>query len=162
MYVAARRRGARPLEETWLVRDNARDFAGLANYSDGYRPGARRFDVGETCVTTVLPGAIAALEQLEAWGLQRIADSLAVVNARIVEDLTRRGFEVPAARAPHLFGARLPEGFRGDLAAELAARDVHVSRRGTSLRFAPHLHVTEADLAQLSAALDAAVARAPA
>ena len=50
MYVAPRWRDARPLEETWLARAHAEDFATLVNYSDVYRPGARRFDVGETCV----------------------------------------------------------------------------------------------------------------
>jgi hypothetical protein len=35
----------------------------------------------------------------------------------------------------------------------LREQGVFVSRRGSSIRFAPHLHVTEADLAQLAAAL---------
>jgi len=78
MYVAPRWRGARPLEETWLARDGADDFASLVHTSDRYRPGARRFDGGETCVTTVLPGAIAALEQLSHWGVARVAASRAI------------------------------------------------------------------------------------
>jgi len=32
LYVAERWRSARPLEETWLARDDARDFTALANY----------------------------------------------------------------------------------------------------------------------------------
>jgi len=155
MYVAPRWRDARPLEEVWMARTGAEDFAGLVNYSDTYKPGARRFDVGETCVTTVLPGAVAALEQLKAWGVERIAESLAALNARIADAAEAAGFRPPPAdrRAPHLFGARLPEGYEGDLVARLAGQGVFVSRRGNSVRFGPHLHVTEADLDQLAKAL---------
>jgi selenocysteine lyase/cysteine desulfurase len=155
MYVSPRWRDARPLEETWLARAHAEDFATLVNYSEVYRPGARRFDVGETCVNTILPGAIAALEQLKAWGVVRIAESLKAISAGIVPELEAQGFAVPPAerRAPHMFGATLPAGRNDDVAASLREHGVFVSRRGSSIRFAPHLHVTEADLAQLAAAL---------
>ncbi|WP_309645914.1 aminotransferase class V-fold PLP-dependent enzyme [Phenylobacterium sp.] len=151
MYVAPAWRQARPLEETWLVRDNARDFNNLAQYSDGYRDGARRFDVGETCVTTVLPGAIAALEQLQAWGVAEIAESLGAVNAQIAGRLESLGFTLPPAelRCLHMFGARVPEGFDGDLVGALRGRNVFVSQRGSAVRFAPHLHVTEEDVGRL-------------
>jgi hypothetical protein len=52
-----------------------------------------------------------------------------------------------------MFGATLSEGHDQDVAACLREQGVFVSRRGQSIRFAPHLHVTEADLAQLTAAL---------
>lgn len=157
MYVAPAWREARPLEETWLVRDNARDFANLVRYSDAYRPGARRFDVGETCATTVLPGALAALEQLEAWGVPAIAEALGEVNARIAERLEALGFTLPPAqlRCPHMFGARMPEGLSGDLVGALRARSVFVSQRGSSVRFAPHLHVTYGDVGSLLDGLEA-------
>src|ERR1700722_9251594 len=155
MYVAPRWRDARPLEETWLARAHAEDFATLVNYSDVYRPGARRFDVGETCVSTILPGAIAALEQLKAWGVGRIAESLKAVCDQIVPELEAQGFAVPRAsrRAPHMFGARLLSGRNDDVAARLREQNVFVSRRGSSIRFSPHLHVVEADLIQLADAL---------
>jgi selenocysteine lyase/cysteine desulfurase len=158
MYVAPRQQSCRPLEETWLARTGAEDFAGLVNYSDAYKPGARRFDVGETCVGTVLTGAVAALEQLQAWGVDAIADSLGALNRRIADQLADLGCEVPPEplRGPHLFGAKLPAHYEGDLVGDLKGRNVFVSRRGASVRFAPHLHVTEADLDQLFAALQAA------
>ena len=58
LYVSEPWRSARPLEETWLARLNAEDFTALVKYSDTYMPGARRFDVGEKCSATILPGAI--------------------------------------------------------------------------------------------------------
>jgi len=39
----------------------------------------------------------------------------------------------------------------------LRAQQVYISQRGASLRFAPHLHVTEADIDQLAAALQRAL-----
>lgn len=161
MYVAEPWRNARPLEESWISRDNALDFTSLARYSDVYRAGARRFDVGETGVLTLLPGLAAALEQIEAWGIGNIAGSLAAVNQRIADHLEGLGFELPekSQRCPHMLGARLPAGFRGNLVADLRARDVYISQREQSLRFAPHLWVDDADVERLFEALDALIRR---
>jgi selenocysteine lyase/cysteine desulfurase len=158
LHVSARWRDARPLEESWLARGNAADFAALVNYSDTYMPGARRFDVGEKC-TAILPGAIAALEQVKAWGVDNIAQSLARINARIGAELEQLGFRLPedSQRCPHMFGAQLPEGYAGDLVGELKARNVHISRRGSALRFSPHLHVNEQDFDRLVSGLRALV-----
>jgi selenocysteine lyase/cysteine desulfurase len=156
MYVSEAWRGARPLEESWLVRDNAADFTSLAKYSDNYLKGARRFDVGETGVLTLLPGVIAALEQIEAWGIENIASSLSLINHRISSHLEPLGFTLPAAaqRCPHMFGARLPQGYEGNLVAELRKRDIYISQRESSLRFAPHLWVDDHDVTRLLGALD--------
>jgi selenocysteine lyase/cysteine desulfurase len=159
MYVAERWREARPLEETWLARTGASDFSALVRSSGRYMPGARRFEVGEKC-TAILPGAIAALEQLKAWGIDNIAASLAEINRRIAARLEALGFRLPPAarRCPHMFGASMPQNYSGDLVGTLRRGNVFVSQRGSSVRLAPHLHVTEADIAQLSDALEAALA----
>jgi selenocysteine lyase/cysteine desulfurase len=158
MYVADRWRDARPLEETWLSRVNAADFSALVEYSDIYMPGARRFDVGEKC-TAMLPGAIAALEQLQAWGVGNIARVLGEINDRIAARLEALGFALPPSshRCPHIVGARVPQGLTGDFVGSLRAKQVFISQRGSSIRIAPHLHVTEADVEQQLAALDVVV-----
>jgi selenocysteine lyase/cysteine desulfurase len=159
LYVAAPWRDARPLEETWLARVNAADFSALVDYSDTYLPGARRFDVGEKC-TAILPGAIAALEQLQAWGVADVARTLSQINDRIASRLDALGFALPplSQRCPHFIGARLPQGLAGNLVGSLRAQQVFISQRGSSIRVAPHLHVTELDIEQFLAALDVAVA----
>jgi selenocysteine lyase/cysteine desulfurase len=158
LYVAPSWRDSRPLEEAWLARENAENFAALVKYSPVYKPGARRFEMGEKC-TTALPGAIAALEQLSAWGVTNIAHSLNGINVRIAAQLESLGFGVPeaAARCPHMFGARLPMGFQGNLVGALAAQNIFISQRGDAMRFSPHLYVTDADIARLLAALENAV-----
>jgi selenocysteine lyase/cysteine desulfurase len=156
IYVAPRWRQARPLEEVWLARTNAENFAELVNYSDTYMAGARRFDVGEKCTATLLPGAIAALEQIRDWTVKGIGESLAAINGRIQERLEALGFGLPPRdqRCPHMFGAKLPAGVTGDIVGGLRKKGVYVSQRGSAIRFAPHLHVTDADVGQLLAALD--------
>ncbi len=151
LYVSPRWRDARPLEETWLARENAADFTALVNYSGFYMTGARRFDVGEKCTPTILPGAIAALEQIREWGIGNIAETLAVVNGRIAGYLEQVGFSLPEAgyRCPHMFGVQLPEGNEGNLVQELKLKDVYISQRGNALRLAPHLHINDLDVDRL-------------
>jgi 4-aminobutyrate aminotransferase-like enzyme len=52
-----------------------------------------------------------------------------------------------------MFGARLLEDCRVNFVAELAKRKIFISQRGNALRFAPHLHVSEADIERLLAVL---------
>lgn len=151
LYVSAQWRDSRPLEETWLARENADDFTALVKYSDNYMNGSRRFDVGEKCTSTILPGAITALEQIDRWGVSNIADSLSIINKRIGTHLEQLGFQLPldSQRCPHMFGALLPSHYKGNLVAELKAKNIFISQRGNSLRFAPHLHINETDLDRL-------------
>jgi selenocysteine lyase/cysteine desulfurase len=156
LYVSERWRNARPLEESWLARERAEDFANLARYSDTYMAGARRFDGGQKCSSTILPGTIAALEQIQAWGIENIAATAAATNATIAGHLQRLGFKVPAEarRSPHMFGAQLPDTYQGNIVAELRKRDIYISQRGNSLRFSSHLHVDAHDVDRLVRALD--------
>ncbi|MBN1855625.1 MAG: aminotransferase class V-fold PLP-dependent enzyme [Dehalococcoidia bacterium] len=156
LYVAEQWRSARPLEESWQARSNAMDFTSLATYSDTYMPGARRFEVGEKCTPTILPGAIAALEQIGMWGVANIAETLSAINSRIAIHLEQLGFQLPdeAQRCPHLLGALLPKGQTGNLVTALKERNIYISQRGNALRFAPHLHINGNDEERLLAALD--------
>lgn len=161
LYVGQQWRNARPLEEHWQARENAEDFTALTKYSDTYMPGARRFDVGEKGSRNILPGSIAALEQIKAWGIDNVAASLAITNAKIIDCLVDLGFDIPPAdqRSPHMFGARLPSTFQGNLVAELKQCDIYISQRGDALRFAPYLHVTDYDVDRLLEALRGLVPR---
>lgn len=156
LYVSEQWRSARPLEETWLARYNAEDFTSLVKYSDTYMTGARRFDVGEKCTATILPGAIAALEQIRAWGVENIAAALSTINSTIAVHLEQLGFQLPAEaqRCPHMFGVQLPNEHIGNLVADLKKRNIYISQRGNALRFAPHLHVSRHDVNRLMEALD--------
>jgi len=156
MYVSEKWRNARPLEESWQARENAEDFGSLVNSSDKYMTGARRFDVGQKGTPTILPGVIAALEQIKAWGIENISDSLFGINKRIADHLSALGFQLPdsSQRSPHMFGAIIPDKYKGDLISELSKRKIYISQRGNSVRFSPHLHISENDIERLLATLD--------
>jgi selenocysteine lyase/cysteine desulfurase len=155
LYVSEQWRDARPLEESWQSRSNAKQFASLANYSDTYMPGARRFEVSEKC-TAILPGAIAALEQIGTWGVENIAETLSAINSRIGRHLERLRFTLPAEaqRCPHMLGALLPEGQTSDLVSALRKENIYISQRGNALRFAPHVYINSNDENRLFEALD--------
>lgn len=154
LYVDPRWHGERPLEESWLARSNAQDFTRLADYCAEYRAGARRYDVGETCVTTVLPGAIAALRQIEQWGIAGIVARLGAITDRIAAAVAPLGYDIlaPHFRSRHILGLSVA-GDPQDLIGLLRARNIHVSQRGDAIRIAPHLHVTDSDVDRLIEAL---------
>jgi len=151
MYVSERWRNARPLEESWQARENAEDFGSLVNSSDKYMSGARRFDVGQKGTPTILPGVIAALEQIKDWGIDHISDSLLGINNRIADHLSSLGFQLPdsSQRSPHMFGAIIPDRYKGNLVSELSKKKIFISQRGNSVRFSPHLHISEQDITRL-------------
>jgi selenocysteine lyase/cysteine desulfurase len=154
-YVAPARQDGVPLEENWLNREGSRNFARLVDYREGYRSGARRFDVGEASNFILAPIAAAALDQLLEWSVESIAASLEAFTAAIADWAVESGFAVAPRifRSPHLIGLHKPGGFPDDLPARLAREKVFVSVRGDSIRVAPHVYNTHLDLERLFAVL---------
>lgn len=152
-------RAGRPLEHSWITRKGSEDFASLVDYVDGYQPGARRFDVGETSNFALVPMLLAALDQIAAWGVDSIQATTRRLTDRLVERAAPLGFAAAPAdlRAGHLVGLRAQAGFAPDLPARLAAADVHVSVRGDAVRVAPHLYNEAADIDRLLEVLATAV-----
>jgi len=159
LYVAPAHQDGRPLEQNWIARAGSEDFARLIDYQDRYQPGARRFDVGERSNFALLPVGIVGLEQLLAWGVDRIAATLAAKTAVIAERAAGLGLRTGPAqlRAGHYLGLRFPGGAPPQLPERLAEQQVYVSVRGASLRVTPHLYNDEADIERLFAVLHAAL-----
>ncbi|HKJ20399.1 MAG TPA: aminotransferase class V-fold PLP-dependent enzyme [Woeseiaceae bacterium] len=160
LYVDDRYLDGVPIEEPWMSRAGAEDFSRLADFTDAYQPGARRFDVSEKSSFSNIAGALAALQKLEKWGITNVSKSLATTNARIADILSGHGFETMAAadRAPHFQGARLPATDPRKLAEQLVDNNVYASVRGDYLRVAPHLYTDDEDLARFDSVLGAALA----
>jgi selenocysteine lyase/cysteine desulfurase len=159
LYVAPQRRDGVPLEENWISRLGAEDFAGLVDYEDRYQPGARRFDVGQRSHFETTPMAIAALRQLLEWGVPRIAATLQRTTGRIEQEVHAMGLPLTSRdRGPHMLGVRLPAPARRRVAAALTGANVFAGVRGASLRVSPHLWTTDQDVDRLVAALADALA----
>lgn len=148
-----------PIEEAWMDREGAEDFSQLADFTDAYQPGARRFDMSEKSSFSNIAGAVAALQKLDEWGIPTIAKTLAATNERLAEILSGHGFETMAAdlRAPHFQGARLPATDPRLLASRLVESKVFASVRGDYLRVAPHLYTDDVDLARFDEVLGMAL-----
>ena len=159
LYVAPSLRDGEPLEENWISRAGADDFIGLIDYQDDYMPGARRFDVGQHSNFHLVPMAIAAMDQIEEWGVSRIGATLVAVTGEIAERATKLGIAVPPIerRAPHIIGLELPVPAARRAAAALEAANVVVSRRGSALRIAPHLHNSREDVDRLLTSIASAL-----
>ena len=136
------------MEENWLNRAGSEDFAGLVDYQDEYRPGARRFDVGEASNFILSPIAVAALQQILDWKVENIAGSLRTKTNLIAARAKKLGLRVAdaQARSPHLLGLSMRNSLPRDLSSLLAREKVYVSVRGNSIRVSPHLYNTEEDV----------------
>lgn len=155
LYVAPRWQGGKPIEENWLNRAGSEDFAQLVDYTEAYQPGARRFDFGECANPPLLKGACAALDVIDGWGVAHIADTLRSNSIAIADAATALGLTAAPVgkRAPHFLSLAFPGAVPGGLVERLAAANIFVSLRGTSLRVTPHLYNDEDDFAALLAAL---------
>jgi selenocysteine lyase/cysteine desulfurase len=149
LYVAPRwREYGVPLEQSWMTRAGSDDFSSLVDYSEEYRAGARRFDMGEFSQFVLVPMAIAALQQVLAWGVERIEAELSPMTERVAQLAAESNYSVvPAAdRAPHLIGVRFRGGISAELPKALQEAGVYVSIRGDSIRVAPHLYNEPKDI----------------
>ena len=156
MYVAERwhSQGV-PLEESWLLREGSESFAGLVSYTDTYKPGAARFSQGESAQLYLTAMALAALEQIERWTPSRIQQQLGEWTSELAARIEPLGLTCAdsANRMGHLLGLRAERGLPENLVTQLAERDIYVAVRGSSIRVAPHLHSTAADMDRLVTAL---------
>jgi selenocysteine lyase/cysteine desulfurase len=155
LYVAPRHHAGRPIEHNWINRAGSEDFAGLTRYRDDFQPGARRFDMGEKANPPLLLGASVGLDYLLEFGVEAIAETLAARTEAIADRAAALGFEAApiGVRAAHFLSLGFPGAVPEGLTERLAARAVHVSLRGTSLRVTPHLYNDDADADALIAAL---------
>ena len=159
LYVDDRYFDGVPIEEAWMGREGAEDFSRLAEFTDNYQPGARRFDMSAKSSFSNIAGALAAQRLLDEWGVGTICETLIEKNVRIAKILEGHGFETTSAdeRAPHFQGARLPATDPRELAARLIDNGVYASVRGDHLRVAPHLYTDDEDLARFDHVLGAAL-----
>ena len=163
MYVAPKWQQGKPLEESWIQRDNARDFSGLVRYTDGYELGARRFDMGERSNFALLPAAIRAMEQLLTWGVRDISETLGALSRRLIESTRNLGMITPPerVRAPHYVCLRFVSATAppAALLENLVKERIYVSVRASSVRVTPHVYNSEEDIDRLVDVLNRGVSR---
>jgi selenocysteine lyase/cysteine desulfurase len=164
LYAAEQHRQGQAIEQNWILRADSEDFARLVDYRDELQPGARRYDVGQRTNFELTPMAIAALQQILDWRVDRIADTLRDVTGQIAARAQELGLApLPDdQRGPHMLGISLPEAARSRTLSALLEKGCYAAIRGGSLRLAPHLHVTDRDVESLIAGLRIATSSATA
>jgi len=154
LYVAPKRQGGRPLEQGPWSRLHAEVSTRRLEYIEAWEAGARRYDMGERSNFTLMPMAIAALEQLLEWQVERIAATLSAGTDAIARRAADLGLGSARLRAGHFIGLRFPRGAPDGLAERLAQERIYVSLRGSSLRVTPHLYNRPAEIERLFAVLE--------
>lgn len=155
LYVGEAHRGGTPIEENWLQRAGSEDFARLVDYVDEYRPGARRFDVGERSAFELTKAASASLAMIRDWTILGVSARLGKVTARIEAAARDLGLATTSGplRCPHILGLALPPAAADKAAGIFRAANVQVGFRGRAIRIAPHMYTNAADVDRLVCAL---------
>lgn len=160
LWIAPEYRSGTPFEHNWINRADSQDFARLADYQDGFQPGARRFDVGQRTNFILTPMAIAALSQILDWRVDCIAATLQITTDRIERWARKHDLApLPAReRGPHMLEVGIPADAMARVGQRLLENNVFVGVRGaTGLRVSPHLYTTDDDLERLFDALTRAL-----
>lgn len=150
-YIHERFHSGSPIEESWSNRVNYRTFHALTDYVDDYRPGAARFNVGETSNFILSPILLDGLKQVNAWGPHNIQDYCSQLKGKLVDGLSNQGIILDSEESSnHLFSISLPEGF--DIASvqkELMENKIYTSLRGSSIRVSLNAFNDEMDTQKL-------------
>ncbi len=86
------------LEYSWLAKQGSEDFTNLVNYRNEYRPGARRFDMGEYSSFIHIPMAIEAVNQVLDWGVDNVRIQLFSLT-QYIEKASHRYWRTISGRA---------------------------------------------------------------
>jgi selenocysteine lyase/cysteine desulfurase len=165
LYVAKRRQGMVPLEQTSHGRRAVRAEAPVYLADAAYVGDARRFDMAERDHFVSLEMASIGMELMTDWGAAAIAERLGALSDRLITGL--RGADLalatpnPAARAPHVVSLTFPAGIPPRLVADLAAEQIHVAPRLGRLRISPHVYNDEEDIDRCVEALIRSLRRGP-
>ena len=159
IYVAPRHHAGRPLEESWITRKDAHNFARLVDYKEDYQPGARRFDMGEKSNFINAPIAASSLRLINELGVENIARYLKSLTEHITKRAQAIGLNVSNSehRAENLIGINFGDGVPDHIASTLADEKIFVSIRGDSIRISPHIYNDREDVDRLFDVLEGAL-----
>ena len=140
-----------------MGRQGAEDFARLVDYQPAYRPGARRFDMGEAPNFALLPMVETALARILDWGVPAIQSTLAARTAAIAARAARSASPAATPRFAPATSSASPSPARSPPASPTASpppRSTSASA-ARSLRVTPHLWNDDEDVDRLFDALAA-------
>ena len=151
-YYSERFNNGVPIEESWMNRHKAADFANLTDYHESYQPGARKFDIGESANFILTPMMLEGVNFLLDFGVENIEDYCQKLSMPLLEFLGNNNYwtENVEYRSKHLFGFELPPSIAMEkLQAALKKNNIYLSYRKSSIRVSPNIYNTEEDIQAL-------------
>ncbi|MBL4708224.1 MAG: aminotransferase class V-fold PLP-dependent enzyme [Flavobacteriales bacterium] len=146
-----------PLEETWMNRTNAQNFAQLTEYESEYTPDAGRYNVGQVSNLTLMPMLIASLQQIHEWsveGIQLYCRELVLPLLQYLKAI-KVDLEEETYFSHHLFSLPLPSQIdTTHFTNELKRRNIILSVRDGKLRVSVNIFNTPKDIQQLIRAIE--------
>lgn len=141
----------KPIEFSSLNKAGSEDFAKLADYTDEYKPGARRFDAGEFSSFIHVAMSVAGLTQILDWGVENIQETLSELTDEIERKANASGLETTKrnSRVGHIIGIKFSDSQVATLTKKLTDNQVFISFRGSNMRIAPHLYNSKEDIDKL-------------
>ncbi len=148
----------RPIEEAWVNRSNAVNFAALTQYAEEYTPAAGRYNVGEYGNFILIPMLSSSLKQILEWDVANISSYCSSLTQPLAAWLREHEYTVEddQHRSPHIMGVGMPASMDMDVVIRgLQERKIFVSRRGEAIRVSAHVYNTQTDIDALKDALSA-------
>ena len=152
-YYGARYDNGRPIEESWMNRENAEDFRSLVNYNPNYKQGSLRYEVGEHSNFIYVPMMTEAIKLLNKWKPANIQKYCKSITKETIDKLRNAGFwiEDEDSRGQHLFGIRVPKHVDLEkMIPKFKKNKVIVSFRGDAIRVAVNVYNTRGDIDKLA------------
>ena len=151
LYVAKRRQGGIPLEQTAFARRSVSAEQPVYLTDTRYIDNATRFDMGERDHFISMEMAALGMEMIAEWGHAALTERLLMLTRRIADGLAGSGAILPdeRLRAPHVLCVGLPRGDTVQIVKALAAERVYVAPRVGRIRISPHVYNDEADVDRL-------------
>lgn len=151
LYVDLKWQEGTPIEYSWLNRFGSENFSRLIEYTDKFRQGARRYDMGEFSNFINVPMAIAGLRQIITWEVSAISESLLDLTSYAAQCAHSLGWVTTfdSERIPHLLGIRHATSMPSDIGQKLSENKIYVSIRGNAIRVAPYLYNQKSDMDRL-------------
>jgi selenocysteine lyase/cysteine desulfurase len=153
LYVAKRRQGGIPLEQTAFARRAVSAEQSVYLTDTRYVDSAIRFDMGERDHFISMEMAALGMEMVAEWGHAALTERLLMLTRRIAVGLTGSGVVIPGERlrAPHILCVGLQHGDAVQIVKALATERVYVAPRVGRIRISPHVYNDEIDVDRLVA-----------
>lgn len=141
-----------PIEESWMNRMGADNFARLIEYERAYQPRALKYNVGEFSHFIEMGMLEDSLTQILEWGVENIQNYCSSISENAISELNSLGFliEEKAYRGNHLLGISLPNSIDNQkLTEKLTEKKIIISNRGVAIRVSPHVYNSEEEMMAL-------------